>query len=1361
MERQHHGLIALLTALCWWPFATTVPSDTALKNFSASLSALSAQLQTTPPKQTDAGDEGLDLGDLGSLGTVTTTETITPGTEASVTLDFPVIGSLELKSFKRGTGVVLQAKFPVAGKKLDLGIATLDDGVFEWAGKTISLTGHMTFFNFFQNEGIAPLEARFGIREIEFFQNLGTRKKGEAFIKRCVIGVKFTKGNKLELIPGAPLSFDSVDLEFRAADPTRKEGQAIGIKITGTIFNQRVSLAGLVDGTKLKAAKTAQDRFNAVRLEGKIEKRKLTEFIPQLAAVLTQTPFENLSLEGLLFLNSRDGLVISGGLIGQDGKNAAISWNGIELVETKARLSTKEKRAYIYGKSDLLGLPIIGEFGIGWTKDSGGIGFRIYLDKELKEWRPFESAKIQEQLKLLQPAVITELKKIVIKEPQAEVEAAYRSSSQATIETKNKSTSTPTSATSSASPAEGFVCNAFISGKSTLFGFDGELILKVKIDPKSGTPAATVVFSLPDGFTFSKMLSGLGIEVPKPHKPQNPEDLLIGALDLIKLQSTKFVISTTKEKLGDWSVEPGINCHGGVTLSGDIKKNPVLFFLREVLKKTEGAEGSDLISVMFDFVFDPANPRGLIARGSLGPGDYELVLPGVKDEKELDQNISPEKRKYRQSYVFKKASMSLLFTGEPSIGFGGFFTMTPPGQDDPLKFGLDMLFTPLGFKITGGMKGEWFDPLGLPMLSIGNVGVNIGQTWEALQAAVAAVGTMGVSLIDLLIPGQLGLAGCVTIGKNPDQLKCTDPQAAKKNRDNPKLMSSEIAINVGKDVSTLAFLLDVKNPLSLMYTVDDLIDIVNARIEQNFLPPGIKIPRLPKISTDLGDIIAKNLPVLRHARIKFAPLGANIWEVKIPPGIGGALYFDLPGNIKAAQAKGPAAIAQQQAPPLKKLETKALQFARPGEEQWNVQVAPAVMGSPTPVPEEQKTAAQEADPCGVAGGVCGTSDICGELNIGLDGLIIKGKIPQISIPGIVPELPIFKITSADGKGDPCINITLAPNNDQAFVINGRVEILGLLNSATLIKLNKKGFAFDCETSLGKEPNVIKEHVYVTALDFNLQNLKNLDPAKIELRIVYSDTLTQKIFDDISATIANEREKFAREINEAIEQVRRDTSSSDITKATADADNICHNCCEVFEWWKRPFIGCCWDCVAKRIKVEALKSKKWFEGTDLGRWLKDAAKKLGLDKLAEDVLKIVGDITDNTLKTAGDINKKIRDLFVIHSVESKLSLKDFVEGRTGGVTIVATICGQTICRTYAKFNVRDPIGTIQTISTELNQIVTDAIKAAFGTAIAKTFGGCTVPSTEILLGKLSAPKTPGAAAPVSTTAAGSHPGGQVH
>jgi len=1275
-----------------------------------------------------------DFSDLGDFGQVETRQRIDVDAESSFTIDFPMLGSVVLKSFKRGESVVLQANFPEKGKNFDLGFIVVDDGVFEWVDERISFTGHLKFFNLLEALGAEPLEARFGLRNIEFADVKDTKGQHKLIVKNCTLGIKFIKGNKLELIPGndaTALTFDTADMVI--------EGSVVGLKIAGTMFTQKVSLAGEIDGKKLKAAKTAQERFAAVQLAGRIEKRKITEIIDELKAPLANTPFDNLSLEGSLVLNSAEGLVISGGLVGYEKESAALSWNGIELREAKAKLSTKEKRAYIYGKSDLLGLPVIAEFAIAWgtptpspttqgaapkapTKaaapDRGtqGVSFRVYLDdkdKKITEWRPLEKLPI--------PLPDDIKKKLVIHEPKAAIEASYLTR----LAPPNATDKPPLSAATS-QPQEGFVCNAFISGKGKLFEFEGELIIKVAISPKTG-PRATLVFSLPEGLNLSKLLTKLGIPIPAPHTPQKPEDLLLGALDLISLHSTKFVLSTGKEKIGDWDIEPGINCQGGLTLSGDTEKNPVLFYLRDVLKKTqetEGAGSNKLLSVTFDFVFDPTKPRGMIGRAKLGTGSYQLVLPGVSDEKELDRNLPPNKKKYRQSYVFEKANMALVFTGEPAIGFGGNFTMTPPEHDDRLKFGLDLLFSPVGFKITGGMKGEWFEPLGLPLMSIGNVGINIGQTWEAIAAAATVVGA-----VDLLIPGQLGIAGCVTVGNNPKKLKCSAPYESpesKEIRDNDRLMSGEIALNVGKDVTSLAFLLDIKNPTSLLYTIDSIIALTMDRLNKGLLPASFQIPKIPTISSDFAKIIEKNLPRIRHARIKFAPLGANIWDISIPAGIGGAIYLDLPGK----QSPTPQAPAREEKP-LPAPESKTLLFARPGEEQWDVKVAPCVMGGPVSVPGVPAPAqSKEKDACGVEGGVCGTSDICGDLNIGLDGLVVKGKIPKIVWPENVAE-PIFSITSADGKSDPCINIALT-KNEQAFVINGRVTILHLLKTTTNIKLNKDGFAFCSASYLGPKGAEIGGKIYVTGLNFTLKevakffrpdNLKN-----IKIKIALKDELTQKLMKGMELDIINNTNQYKREMDDLIMQMVRSTSQEDIVKVQNRANAICGTCCDKIHWTGRIFNKCCYDCWGERIKLELLRTKKSFEGTKLGQWVNDnIVRKLGLDKAAADVLGFARDVGIFAGKAAADVAKKLQTLFIIHSINGETNLEEFSKTfKIKGVTVVATVSGQTVCRTYPDYNVLDPVGGIQTLVKEMNKLIMDLVKAAMGQPIEATSGGCVIP-----------------------------------
>lgn len=549
--------------------------------------------------------------------------------------------------------------------------------------------------------------------------------------------------------------------------------------------------------------------------------------------------------------------------------------------------------------------------------------------------------------------------------------------------------------------------------------------------------------------------------------------IIVEKVRLVATNTEETIVGIQAEKVADFKVKPGLNLQAVVTI-GKVG-HALVDNLYGILKKTEGIDNPAGITLQLSGFLDPTNIRATTLRMGLSSGNF--VLPLLKmNYKGQDIDV----------FSLKNGLLNLVVTFQPAIGFGGEFTLSPGKdfsklpdalrsrleevmvQDQDLKFGLDFMFTPISFKVTGGMLGEWtiFDSGKKAgdkrfAFQIGNCAVNAAQTYSVLAEAAASFGTAA------LIPAELGLAGCFLLGRNPDKCHCSLSGEADKIRNNKNLMSGEIGLNIGKDVSRVAFLADIKNPPS----IETLFDLLATEVIPVFggpqifnsttLPEALKA-KYPQLGA-LADVM-KNLcgMQLRNARIKFVPFGAQIWQVNLTPGIGAALYFDVPG-----------------------------------------------------IPAGSKSA------CG-AGNVCGTSGSCIDVNLGLDGAWIKGECPPVNInlPGV--NGPVFSLTGSNGGSNPCID-GMVSLSDLHMYLDGMAKInigAASLSSATRLLVGTDTIEFTMKSALALPMNKsINCSLKGTAI--SPKDVLTLDPNKVSLRFDFDAKSLAGVLPGMLDTFANE------------------------------------------------------------------------------------------------------------------------------------------------------------------------------------------------------------------------------------------------
>lgn len=392
----------------------------------------------------------------------------------------------------------------------------------------------------------------------------------------------------------------------------------------------------------------------------------------------------------------------------------------------------------------------------------------------------------------------------------------------------------------------GFVGTISVSGTSIIL--NTKAMVSVDLGKQEAGVGLIAIARLPEGWKLSQSF-------PELFQSKNP---MTEALDLLKISNAELILSTISGQVAIPAVvRPGsaaqaaagnvametIFVEKGITLTSTVSldeksNNPVLKILNQVTKGV-GTFSKE----------EAAGQAGLTMRGLIPPSVRNFRLQIGATAGNIAFNVGPAK--------FYGGSLDLIVKGEPSIGFGGSFKMIPSPKDKPLEFALEFEFGAIKFGLAGNMVGAWNKPFGIPGFQFGNLGIRGTQTYSAIQEAVAAAaGTAGVGALVALIPADVGMAGEVTFGTPPDTIH------------------AGLKMNLGKDVSSLGFIGEVKTAYPLSRMVEILLKQMGAPIK-------------------IIDFVPLNL---RNIKLFFVPVGTSIGRIRLEQGIGFSADADIFGK---------------------------------------------------------------------------------------------------------------------------------------------------------------------------------------------------------------------------------------------------------------------------------------------------------------------------------------------------------------------------------------------------------------------------------------------------------------------------------
>lgn len=833
------------------------------------------------------------------------------------------------------------------------------------------------------------------------------------------------------------------------------------------------------------------------------------------------------------------------------------------------------------GTIKLLDLIFNAGFNISTGKSVQALFF-AELSPEIKTWKPFAGTGIS----TLEAITVTDLKaglrgsvnlsavgqsikssvksKFAKKEDPKAQSAGQATSSAQSSPAEQAAQNTQKSGVDLAKSSEpgGLLGSLYITGSSTILNVTSQVAFDLGY--QQGGWQITGLARLPNGWKLSQSF-------PELFAQKNPVN---EALDLLKITEAQVIIST---RSGQVSVNNQIlNVEKGLTLSAGISidekyDNDILKFINSVVR---------------GFSKEGDRAAGLKLRGTIPPSIKNLRLQVGLSTGDVALAVGPAK--------FYGGGLDLIVRGEPSIGFGGSFKFKPTDKDEPVSFDLEFEFTPIKFGVAGIMLGLWKNPFGIRGFQFGNLGLRGTQSYEALGAAVAAAAaTAGVGSLTILIPADAGLAGEVVFGEGQEAL------------------NASLRMNLGKDVSSIGVIAEVKTPVTLSHLAGVLLKQM-----------GLPVPPFKDI-----------LPFdLRNVKVQFVPLGTTIGELQLEQGIGFSACMVIFGKLGCIEA--------------------AFDLSR--------------------------------------------------------GVVAKGSIDAL-------EIGALKVTGANGKGNPTLNIELGLPK-QVVQISGQVTIADIFKSNTDIMLSPQGMNFTLESFLGTPEGRITTVVKGSTGSI-LDITKALEPGQVKLDIDFKNDLTTMINKKIESFITERKETFENDINKAIEQVVRLSTQEDIKRQEA-ALEYAKSRRVMFKDDPVLSIAREADVTKEQSSLDLLKLKYNIEQTEFGKAIRKFMDDLGISKALEKVLTDVRKAGSGLFEQGRFAFNRIANLAVVKRVSWSGGLSDIKDGILKGVMVEVELSGQLTKRNLGDLNLKDPASSINNMAQQIAGLAIDAIKASVGGVVAR-------------------------------------------
>jgi hypothetical protein len=707
------------------PSTVPVPTNPATTRTSASQRQA---LQTTTPIAATSPEEPED--DPFSDNVAADTATPSAGTEPGITMDLPIIGTVNLIPFTEDGKSGFKVYLPAQGKKINWGPLIVGDGQLRLIDDKPQYLAHATLFG---------KAATLGIKD--FTLGTGSTDKKKTYSK-ITFGITFDKDAvpSIELIPGKKADLPAVDLILEKTKPILLVGSS-------TILGQpaQVTLSIAQEGTNGWAEfKNVPLKEVISQVQGTpLEKAMLTTFKATVKNVSSSTAkARELTIEGKADLSQTPGLEQS-----PDAKevtfNATASTQQQTFNATAKQLVipqlgtiadakiignfTDAKKEVTLNGSSTLNFPGVGSFDtkihallnndgielkskINQAVSFGGINIKnvelvfssaqktlsligqgtvkgyvadVELTKDIKDAITMKAALKQKEIKPFDKINMPILSDLILKDPSFSF-----------VKKEND-------------------YETIMHGTVTLFGVPLASDLFVKKGAGNQTVtllqvAAPKNWKLADGIANSKELAAL----------DNTIFENIELKDLIFIFTSDNYVDTDRKM----TFKKGFNFISTTKLTGPLV--PVSTFTKTPQESVINLQGYLDTAEPLNSVFIASIPNGVVIKQTNGAPRNDVTL----------------------------SNLQLEIAGNPVPAFSLLTTLQikPSINDDLLTLTGRIMFRPPAANLAATMQGTWKNALGISGLNIGNVAAEIA---------------FGVVFPETGVPDSIGMAGELGLGK--------------------------------------------------------------------------------------------------------------------------------------------------------------------------------------------------------------------------------------------------------------------------------------------------------------------------------------------------------------------------------------------------------------------------------------------------------------------------------------------------------------------------------------------------------------------------------------------------------------------
>lgn len=332
-------------------------------------------------------------------------------------------------------------------------------------------------------------------------------------------------------------------------------------------------------------------------------------------------------------------------------------------------------------------------------------------------------------------------------------------------------------------------------------------------------------------------------------------------------------------------------------------------------------------------------------------------------------------------------------------------------------------------------------------------------------------------------------------------------------------------------------------------------------------------------------------------------------------------------------------------------------------------------------------------------GVLFGKKLAGSMMIDTKGIAAEGSVDKFNIGP-------FSLTDYDGTGNPRIVLKAHLDKGFEFVINGNIQLPGVLKSKSHLELSKRMLKLDTETCLGQEGSDLCAKIHATTIDltgllgegsskegsnedvllldlFKGPGLALMDSWKLEIE--FTNKLTEKLNAFINENLEKIGKALANNVTDLANQFARQAVQEDLDKSQKQKEGFCKG---------KPYLGQLpLDplCAADALRHEMLRAKYDFDKTPFGKWTREQFDKMGITKLAADVTNRLGGAGVAVFEGGRFAFKELSGLVIIRRIHWEGWMKEFAQGIIPDVKADILIRGKTELknRSLGQLDLRHP------------------------------------------------------------------------